>query len=351
MFYKLINEMRFYFIFTGCILIFLILSNCSESPTDPEPTAEEIIDSVIVVGSNVPEDFRQTGQFSLTAIPESQAGTAILSDIIAAAVEITEPENIIADVGIGGFNPPSSKPLAVSVDIDGSGSMVWNDPLRLRVSGAQKFVDVLSASGRQFQGAAFAYQGIPDPPSFLFTDILKDFTANADSLKAAFELVAQNGGTPTYESLLEVLNYKELKKPGAQNERSIVLFSDGEPNSLALKDSVCALASVLDIPIYSIGLGPASDVAGNLPAAVFNMREIARCTGGAYAGISVNNDSTVTAIFSAIANATVIGNADFSVQLSGAGLANITTGTRVKGSITIASGGVSASAKFEFVAP
>lgn len=332
-------------IFTVAML--LVLAACSSNSTGPDnPIAAT--DSVIIVGTSIADDFLQTGQLGLTAIPLDEQGGAILSNEISVSIAITDPPNVNVSIGIDTINAPSNQPVAVTVNIDGSGSMSSTDPQRLRVSGAQKFVDVLVDAGRTYEMATFSYRGQPDFVKFFNTQLLHDFSADAAMLQNSFNLVRQSGRTPTYESLLEVITYLDTLKVASQYERSVVLFSDGAPNSTALKDSVCNLANRLKIPIYSIGLGPASDIGGTPSSvAIRNMREIANCSGGAYAGISANNDSTVTAIFSNIATATAKGNVQFGATLSGPGFDALTNGSRVAGTLTVSSAGGTAAATFE----
>jgi len=94
---------------------------------------------------------------------------------------------------------PSGRPLAVALDIDGSGSMGWNDPQRLRVSGVQFFVDVLDASGYPFEVGVFEFGGPTDFP-FYYTGLHQDFTNDVDSLKNAIDLIGVYGGCLLYTS-------------------------------------------------------------------------------------------------------------------------------------------------------
>lgn len=265
---------------------------------------------------------------------------------------ISQPAGITSSVNVDHVVTPSGKPLAVALDIDGSGSMGWNDTQRLRVSGAQFFIDVLDASGYPFEAAVFEFGGPTNYP-FYYTGTHQDFTDDVDSLKDAIDMIGASGGTPTYESLIEVLSYVDTTKTEASYDRAIVLLSDGEPNSLYYRDSTCALANQLHIPIFTIGLGPASDLDSLTMSvtAVENMRYIANCTGGVYAGISPNDSSSANEIYGSMATATSQGSIIFNVTLGGTGFAGLQSGDLISGIITIVAGGTNAQAGFNFVVP
>lgn len=335
------------------ILVFTLSGffGCQESKSPTESKLPEV-NEVIIVGTQVEQDFLSTGQFGLTAIPLDNQGSAILSNQVSAQVVINQPQDLTTAVSIGQVVTPSGKPLAVALNIDGSGSMDWNDPNGLRKTGAKFFVDVLDASGFPFEAAIFEFPGYTYP-NFNNAQLHKDFTNNTDTLKNAIDNIGDSGGTPTYESLIEILNYVDTTKAAVQYERAIVLLSDGEPSSLFYRDSTCILANELDIPIYTIGLGPASDLDSLTMSvtAVENMRYIANCTGGAYAGISPGDSSSANSIYGSMANATSQGSIIFNVTLSGTGFAGLSSGQLISGIITIVSGGTSAIASFSFVVP
>ncbi|HQU73411.1 MAG TPA: vWA domain-containing protein [Calditrichia bacterium] len=336
-------------------MLFLLVSlatlfqSCHKSPTEAPPPAA--VDQVFVIGTQIENDFLTTGQFGLSVLPVDESGEAILTSDLEIRVEILEPENITAEPEIEQLSSPSNLPLAAALSLDGSGSMVYNDPLRTRVAGAQLFVDVLETNQLPYQACILTYQGIPDYNNFFYTQLLSPFSGNADSLKAAIELVGQSGATPTYESLLEILSYIDRERPRGLYERAIVLLSDGQPNSLALRDSVCSYANNLEIPIYTIGLGPASDIGLNDPGAVENMRFIANCTNAAYAGISETDSSSVLSIYANIARATSKGSALVQVQMAGAGFQTLVRGQVVNGQVTIGNESGEATEGFSFRIP
>ncbi|MFC2089103.1 VWA domain-containing protein, partial [Calditrichota bacterium] len=345
------NFLNFKVIFV-LILAIIFLNNCNESKKSPTESNLPEVDQVVVVGTQVAENFLNTGMFALSAIPLDNQGAAILSNQVTAQVAINEPFGVTANVNIDQVVNPSGKPLAIALNIDGSGSMDWNDPNGLRKSGAKFFVDVLEASGYPYEAAVFEFPGFSNY-NFINCQLHQDFINNPDTLKNAINWIGDSGGTPTYESLIEILNYVDTTRALTNYDRAIVLLSDGEPNSTYLQDSTCSLANSLEIPIFTIGLGPASDLDSlNMSVtAVENMRYIANCTGGVYAGISPVDTSSASAIYGSMANATSQGSIIFNVQLSGTGFNGLSSGDLISGIITILSSGANAVASFSFVVP
>jgi hypothetical protein len=284
---------------------------------------------------------------------------------------------IMAKVASNPINKPSNKPLAISLDIDGSGSMLGTHPNRTCVTGAKKFVDKLNQStlSRTWAISVFTYGVYSSPIDSLNLPIdslnqtkhskvfkmLSDFTDNENQLKAAIEKVGSHYLTPTYPSLLEGLHHSQKKRPYASNEKAIVLLSDGLPNrGNALRDSVCREAKRLKSPIYTIGLGPASGLNTDSTGiygvisdkAVAEMRAIAKWTGGSYAGIDLTNkNATASKLYSHIAVATSVGSMNYKVHLSGSGFASLQPGTILYFTLTLSNSKGKASAAFFFSVP
>ncbi len=320
-------------------LLIPALSGCdSGGPSDPE------VDEAIVIGTRVQPDFRSTGRFDLVALPLDEEGEAILTSGIEATIEIEAPTGLVASPVGRAIDEPTGDPLAVALSIDASGSTAGTDPTDARLAGARTLVRVLDAEEVPFEAAVFRY-----PPT---GDLLQGFTSDLDSLDAAIARIGSGGGTPTYASLLRVLAYVEEEKPATGFDRSVVLLSDGQPGDRRLRPEVCARAVALDVPIYAIGLGPASDIDGNQADAVEEMRAVAECTGAAYAGISpADVDSSAARIFGNIGVAASEGSITFEVQVEGAGFEGLQAGAILRGRVELRAGGASASAAFSFRVP
>lgn len=338
-----------------------LLAGC-DSGGEEEPEVEE----VIIVGTQVEQNFLSTGEFGLSATPLDLDGNSILNEDLEAEATLSTANgsgtsaastNAVGQVELQvtvtseRVNTPSDDPLAISVNIDGSGSMYSTDPDSARIEGAKSFIDEVNSRVSEWEAAMFTYPGNPST-GFSNVELLQDFTNDASSLKASTDAVEASGGTPTYESLAEILIYSEQERPATSYRKSIVLLSDGAPNSTALRDSVCSDANRKDSPIYSIGLGPASDVSDSpIPSAVQEMRSIANCTGGAYAGIDPNDiQGSTQTIYNSIGTAASLGSVVFRVQVQ-SGLDQLTPGQRLNGTLTITSGGTSATGNFSFAVP
>lgn len=240
--------------------------------------------------------------------------------------------------------------------------MSSNDPNGLRKNGVKQFYNVLGVSGVTFSSALFEYNSYGSSATpVAYTRMLHDFSSNVTDLKNAADNISTGGGTETYESLNSLLDYLNSNKPsdGSGNnpeapngyERSIIIFSDGYPNSTALKNDVCANANSLQIPIHSIGLGPASDIDPNYNVnAVKEMRDIADCTGGVYAGISATDDlSAMEEVFNAIAKKTVSGGIVLRVKIDN--VSNLKSGDIVTGNIIVTHGRRKSLSPFAFRVP
>lgn len=354
------------------LLIAGIFVGCSSS-SGPE---ERPVEQALVVGTQVPSDFLDNGEFDVLGTPLDEDRQGILTGEVKAEITIDSlsgdtknkiarrqsrvvfgknkaASDITVDIQSNTINQPGTDPYAVSLDIDGSGSMSQYDPNRTRVQGAKDFVDEFSQGTSDFSISIFTYNGSPNKPFLNNSELLSGFTDNTTNLKDAVEDVESSGGTPTYPSLLEVLEYSEQEKPHNTNERSVVLLSDGYPNSTALRDSVCQVANNMDSPIYSIGLGPASDLSTNPdPDAVQEMRNISTCTGGSYSGIDPTNSSVnASSLYQNIAVATSKGNIQYKVKLSGPGFNKLKAGTILYFTLNLATSKGQAKAFFSFSVP
>jgi hypothetical protein len=229
--------------------------------------------------------------------------------------------------------------------------MSSSDPNRLRVDGAKEFVDELDSRGK-FVSAVFEFPGFNSPdPTFGNTDFFAGFTNDTDSLDNAIEKAEAGGGTPMYSSLAEVLIYSDTVRSSANYQKAIVLLADGQPNSTALRDSVCRDSQRKNSPIFGIGLGPASDLSDSpSPAAVAEMRQISSCSGGAYQGLIPDSLEVVQQAFSAAATGSSQGSINYGVEIT-KGLSELQTGDTIRGTLTVSSGGSSSSGTFTFTVP
>lgn len=344
----------------GCDLFGLL-----DSDDSPE------VNEVVVVGTQVGSDFQQNGEFGLSATPLDPDSSAILSEDIDAEVTIEHPDqsgsaatvegHIDAIVELEDSNEPSESALAASLTFDASGSLDdYDEPERHRVEGGKAFIDVLEESDAEYETAVFEYSGscVPDPSNFQCADLLHEFTDDPAQLKSSIEQVGSSGGTPTYGSLLEILEYSENERPTADYEKIILLFSDGYPNDTNLqerREMMCeeASPSQKDSPVFAIGLGPGSNLNDEFidPEAVEEMNHIANCTNGTYNGIDpAAPRQSALENFSAVGTASSKGFVEFTVTIT-SGLEDFETGDIVNGTLSVSSGGESAEGSFSFRVP
>jgi Mg-chelatase subunit ChlD len=194
---------------------------------------------------------------------------------------------------------------------------------------------------------AFLDFGAGRTTGFTESRLLVPFTSNAASLDSALLRVVASGGTPLYESLRESARWIDTTLSGANDNRVMLLLSDGQPNSRTNRDSALAIATRANITVHTVGLGPASDLAttGRDTSAIGAIREIADRTGGVYA--AATDASALGPIFTNIARATSRGQLVTTFAISPVPA----SGTRVSGTVTVTSGGATQTANWTFIAP
>ena len=320
-------------------LLLIALPSCSLFGSDP------VVEEVFIIGTRVPSDFLTTGSFELVATPVDEDGTAILTSDPAVEVEVVRPLDLTANPSFLDSDPVSGAPLAIGLVLDGSGSMSGNDPQRLRVSGAREFVSRLSGTpGLDWEASVYTYSSGVSRRA--------DYTSSVADLNTAIASVGASGGTATYPTLLRVLSDGAAERPSPDFDPGIVLLSDGSPDSSVDRPAVCSEAVRLGVPIYSIGLGPASDISAFPSAsAVAEMREVARCSEGVYSGIAADDPAAVERIYRSVATATSLGSVSYRVTVDGPGFASLRPGDRIQLSLSVESGGATVSSPFEIAVP
>jgi len=316
------------------------------------------IDSLDVLGATPSPDFQQDGTVEFSILPMDALGEVVLSEDLDLEVYLNEvaaggglsrareasssDELYTVTIQFTEARAPDERPIVYALDMDSSGSMADSDPLGLIVPAGQDFIQVTAdrRAGSEYGIFTFGQGG-----GLLFDDtqILEDFTADTDAAEVALEGVSADGSTPLYESALEVMEHFEAQRSGADWQRALVLFSDGEPNSgMVSAQQVISRALELQIPLYTMGLGPASQNApGSSASAVAVMQELAYTTGGLYAAVSGAEDLSQS--FENLGVALASGDVLVSVGLE----PPPQSGSRVSGEIVV--DGVSAA--WSFLAP
>lgn len=127
----------------------------------------------------------------------------------------------------------------------------------------------------------------------------------------------------------------------------MLLLSDGAPNSKTQRDACHNAAKVAQIPVFTVGLGPAAEGAKTVSQdAVKVLRELASETGGSYA--SANDPAQLDNLFRNMGTALARGSCKTTARITDAAT-KIQPGTKVTGEVTIGTNG--AKGTFEFVAP
>ena len=354
------------------LAVTLVLSGCDIfGSSDDEPEVAE----VLVIGTEVNADFLTTGSFKISATPLDIDRVAILANDIKAEVELRpnfskstpklkegeifelqNSSNYLTSVNVDQVREPSGNDLAVPVNLDGSGSMSWTDPNRNRVGATKEFFNELEKTNVSFESAVFEFPGSNAALNFNFTAMFQEYTSDLDLLRDAAEKVSAFGGTPMWNSMLEVIEYSESERPHSNYEKAIVLLGDGINNrGSATLQQVCDASISAKSPIYGVGFGPASDVSNQAESrAVEAMRLVSECSGGTYIGVPDEEvDPTAFAdAFSGFAVGTSQGSIVFAVQIE-SGLEEIREQgiKRLEGTLRITSGGKTAEGNFLFGIP
>lgn len=164
--------------------------------------------------------------------------------------------------------------------MDSSGSMVWNDPQRLRISGAKEYVGQLAYPDRvaivDFDGdAVFTRVNVGGPPHLLGSVGHNGLPDYSDP-QADLDTIDQSGST-NFGDAIRIANDEFITHGDGFHEFVMILLTDGE-NNFAWQDDLARAeagrAKANGITIYTIGLGPDPDAA--------LLSEIATTTGGTY---------------------------------------------------------------------
>ena len=302
-------------------LLFL-LSGCQElaefndfvdSIKSKEFTAQSLL------SANPSSDFRNSGHVVLSV------GERIGPD---ARVETRDSFGQWSECRRRGHTPRGGAPVnAFAVLVDGSGSMELeyfngecdtcpHDPGRERVGAARRFVwKVQEVAPRS---DLFLGEFGPTPhPEMLATRILSDFTDSSEHAEASVDQLMgyEPVGTPLWDSLGEMVEETAIARQnlnratGEEVGSAIVILSDGQDNQSNFfdLDSVSRDAIAAGVPIFAIGLGPASASAWDPEAygdqqtnTVLDLQRVAQRTGGFYS--SVDEPGRLYDLFDAVAD-------------------------------------------------
>ncbi len=277
----------------SCLALFPLalglVAGCVEFESERSEPIEAVAD-LQIIGVTPSSNFGQDGRAELALLPKNSAGEVVTDGDFDVEVKVEQIGSFVVEgttVQIEGYQvtEPRQETLVFALDIDCSGSMRDNDPARLRVQAAGDFVDMVHGYQPNAELGIFTFGSRAQAP-FSHTEMLQDFTTDSDATKQSLSDVYAHGKTPMYESTYELLTYLNDARRTADYQPILVLFADGHPNGKQLSSAspVIAHANTLGIPIYSVGLGPASQTSRYAePKAVEIMQDLAYSTGGVYA--------------------------------------------------------------------
>ncbi len=273
---------RFKALVLSCVPSLLALSACVVAPSDEEPGA---VAHVTTIGAGRSADpLCKTGEFSVTLQPRNAVGEVVLPESLAVACGSAKAGAMGLNCGIQnvectpGSQDTGQRTVALVI-LDDSGSMKSNDPDNLRRTACADFVASLDADD------AVAITDYGPQPSEGSVDkgtkelrIIQDFTTDKNKAIAACQQAEAGGGTPLYEAVAEGVDQMlvEARAKYAGGHYSMLLLSDGKPSSSSDREVALEAAKRENIPIYTVGLGPAAE--GKLRAGYSSCASDADCT-------------------------------------------------------------------------
>ena len=306
-------------------LIILVASlatfGCGELPT---------VQSAFLIGITPHADFATSGKVDFAILPKDEQGAAIIDSGLDILLDVADPADVsLMQLDAREILPNPQAKLAATLDLDSSGSMSGNDPMRLRVKAAQEFIAQL---GNDDQVAVCDF-GAGKTAPFQKTRLLADFTKDKTAARAAADKVMASGSTPMFKSVVEVLDYFNSKHPAGSVNRALLVLGDGKPNGGGTLTQACDKAKQTGIRINTVGFGPAADQSPRRSeSAVRTLRDLATCSGGAYTGVV--DASELQNAFSNLGQAAKSGSVIITVQFGPIPA----KGTPISGNISIGNG-------------
>ncbi|MFW5674897.1 MAG: VWA domain-containing protein [Acetivibrio ethanolgignens] len=172
----------------------------------------------------------------------------------------------------------STKPFYLVFVMDSSGPMSDNDRGNLRLQASKDLIDTLGEKD------SIAVIDFDDSST-----ILQGITKDKNVAKNAINRIDSSGGTSIKNGLQDAIDIieKDSKVHSKQNEKVIVLFTDGEDSSHISSveyDKVIQKAKSLNTKIFTMGLGSKSSIDEAL------LKKLAEQTGGKYYHITTSKD-------------------------------------------------------------
>jgi hypothetical protein len=319
-----------------------VLTGCKDSNAPQDPRG---IRSVFVGMRVDPAALRDRGEFVLALVPVDGNGQVVLSDALDVTPRLSTPDQQDLPPVSKVVQEPDPRPVAAAVSLDDSRSMGNNDPNGRRTDAARLFWTEILAGASTNQVALLSFGGGQPTAPFKETALLQDWTTDASLLEAGLSRLVTTGDTFLYESTAEIAGWITSTRPGAFR-RIMLLVTDGMPSDADKEQEAIDAAVAGQIPVFTVGIGPASDQSSAaVAAAVDRLRTLANRTGGVYAG--AENTAELSTVFESLAKVTTEGALLVTVRMSPAPVA----GTKVSGSVRVGNQYGAATANWSFDAP
>ncbi|MEC8425632.1 MAG: hypothetical protein VX000_17720, partial [Myxococcota bacterium] len=220
------------------------------------------------------------------------------------------------------------------------------------------------ACGPDWRQSLMEFTTSASDPRLTSTRVLADFGAEPYEVGAAAALLSSDGGTPIWDSTYEVIGLLardarsslaaaeadtgDTSSPGIDAwGTGLVVISDGtDTRSATTLDQLIVRANEAGIAVHTIGLGPASDSVeeyGAEPAAIVDLRRLAKDTGGYYGYVASPDE--LPELADHIAKATCGGYRELTVRFA----EPKASGERVRGALRLVN--TDLSVPFTFTAP
>ena len=320
-----------------------IVSEETDDSNPPVETKPAVVGDIVLIGITPHQDFATSGLVDTALVPKDEAGEALIDTALSIDGSVDDDTMTVDEVDVSETQPEPDKELSAMLDLDSSGSMSSNDPNQLRKDASRQFVDALAPT----DAVAVCDFGPNPTEGFSDTRLLSEFTVDRALIDSAIDEVMASGGTPMFQSIVEVLDYYASVYPEGDGNRTLLVLGDGQPNGGGSLDEACLKSQQVGIPINTIGFGPAADKSPVAQQdAVQTLRDLADCSGGAYTGVVDAN--ALGDAFAGFGEAARAGRVTITVRFDPVP----TSGTTGGGSVALGNGTQTpVEIQYEFVAP
>jgi len=275
-----------------------------------------------ILGVNPAADYRQTGKigFSLLSLDEEQnpLSTAVMTQSLQAAglgIQIQNGDGTLSSCEFVDERGVEGSPYnSIMILIDDSGSMVENDPQKMRAEAAIGLAETVQQYGPKSHMALGDFGRGPSAGNEAM-GLMADFSNDKEAIRAATAQIEDDGDTPLWDALGDAIratrtDANKFEQESTSVQRFIVVLSDGEDTGSYKQnlESIITWANKSQTIIHTIGLGPASvesELNNISKEAIYDLQKLAAETGGYYA--SVSTPESLKALYKSIATSMIEG--------------------------------------------